>query len=40
VQDKEKANFCGYFVFSGRERAGADQAAKAKKALEDLFKKK
>ena len=37
--DKEKANFCGYFVFSGRERTGAEPAVKARKALEDLFKK-
>lgn len=39
VSDKEKANFCGYFVFAGRREWDADQAAQAKKALEDLFKK-
>jgi len=38
VVEKEKANFCGYFVFSGRER-GADASAKSKKVLDDLFKK-
>lgn len=41
VRDKEKANFCGYFVFaeSREQRASSDSAAEqARKALEDLFK--
>ncbi len=38
--DKEKANFCGFFKFIEGGREGNDQVAKAKLALEALFKKK
>jgi hypothetical protein len=40
VREKEKANFCEYFVF-GENRSGVTDAgsALARKALDDLFKK-
>lgn len=40
VREKEKANFCDYFVFV-EDRVAAQDAggAKARKALDDLFRK-
>jgi hypothetical protein len=39
VREKEKANFCDYFVFAKNRIAAADAAsAQARKALDDLFK--
>jgi len=42
VPDREKANFCDFFTFKdsepGQERA--DEVAKAKKAWDELFKKR
>jgi predicted RNA-binding Zn-ribbon protein involved in translation (DUF1610 family) len=42
VVEKEKANLCGYFEFAGRAGEGRHEsdAQKARKALDDLFKKK
>ena len=40
VADKEKANFCDYFVFADRAAASAGNAPEAaRKKLDDLFKK-
>jgi hypothetical protein len=41
VKDKNKGNFCDYFVFVelGPSRPTATEAEKARKALSDLFKK-
>jgi len=40
VADKEKANFCDYFVFSARAAAPAGTGAEAaRKKFDDLFKK-
>lgn len=41
VREKEKANFCGYFVFkeSGAREASDSAAEQARKTLGDLFKK-
>ena len=43
IMDKERANFCDYFVLKGSSAAGNghfDKTNKAKAALEALFKKK
>ncbi len=40
VVDKGKANFCEYFLFKGERKVRSNKQAKAKKALEDLFKRK
>lgn len=40
VPDKEKANFCGYFNFIEGAREENKEVAKAKAALDALFKKK
>lgn len=40
VPDKEKANFCGYFKMVEGAREENKEVAKAKSALEALFKKK
>jgi hypothetical protein len=40
VTDKEKANFCDYFVLKGAEGGVFPRETAAKQALEDLFKKK
>lgn len=42
VVEKEKSNFCGYFEFSGQAGGGSHETAaqKARKSLDDLFKKK
>ena len=38
VQDKERANFCGYFEpVAGRFRARGDAPDRAREALESLF---
>ena len=38
VQDKEKANFCDYFIPGGKPgRRGTDKSDEAKKKFEDLF---
>ena len=38
VKDKERANFCDYFVFAETSGAAVD-ADRAKRALNELFKK-
>jgi len=40
VVDKEKANFCEHFALRGDDSNCLGKEAEAKKALEDLFKKK
>jgi hypothetical protein len=40
VGDKERSNFCEYFVFGREASAEKKEDAKAKRLLEDLFKKK
>ena len=40
VGDREKANFCTYFVPGSAGKAMTREASAAKKKLEDLFKKK
>jgi len=40
VREKEKANFCDYFVFAGNRIAAADAGnAQARKTLDALFGK-
>lgn len=41
VRDKAKANFCDLFSFAEQagQGGGADDAEKARKALDDLFRK-
>jgi hypothetical protein len=40
VREKEKANFCDYFVFAENRPAAADAGnALARKKLDDLFKR-
>ncbi len=39
VVDKERANFCDYFVPAGSTRRNVNTAREAKQALEALFKK-
>ena len=42
IVDKERANFCDFFVVKGSKKAGGsiNRAKDAKMALENLFKKK
>ncbi len=43
ITDKERANYCDYFLLRGSKKKGsgsANRAKDAKRALEDLFKKK
>jgi hypothetical protein len=40
VVDKERANFCDYYIPRGSARKSVDRAADARQALEALFKKK
>ena len=40
VVDKDRANFCDYFVLKGAKGSEGGREAVAKQALEDLFKKK
>ena len=40
VVDKERANFCDYFIIKGAKENLSGKEAIAKQALEDLFKKK
>jgi len=40
VVDKDRANFCDYFVLKGAKGSEGGREAMAKQALEDLFKKK
>ena len=40
VVDKERANFCEYYLPRGSRRRSVNKAADAKQALEALFKKK
>ncbi|MBW2063637.1 MAG: hypothetical protein JRJ03_01770 [Deltaproteobacteria bacterium] len=42
ILDKERANFCDYFVIRGSKQGGGshNRTKEAKKALEALFKKK
>jgi len=39
VVDKERSNFCDYFVFKGSAQKKVNKADDAKKALNALFKK-
>lgn len=39
VVDKERANFCDYFIIKGARENVSGKEAMAKQALEDLFKK-
>jgi hypothetical protein len=39
VREKDKANFCDFFVFSDRTAAPANDASRARAALDDLFRK-
>jgi len=39
VVDKERANFCDYFVPAGSVRRNVNTASEAKRALESLFRK-
>lgn len=39
VREKDKANFCDFFVFSDRTATAGNDAGKARAALDDLFKK-
>lgn len=39
IVDKERANFCDYFVLRGSRQRSVNRAQEAKKALEALFKK-
>ena len=39
VVDKERANFCDYFVPRGSSRGSVNRTVEARKALEALFKK-
>ena len=41
VKDKERANFCDYFAFAetGKAAGTAADTDRAKKALDELFKK-
>ena len=40
VVDKERSNFCEYYIPRGSTRKSVNKAADAKQALEELFKKK
>lgn len=40
VVDKEKENFCDYFILKGTGESKSERTAATKQALEDLFKKK
>ena len=40
VVDKERENFCDYFILKGAKESEFGKKAIAKQALEDLFKKK
>ena len=40
IVDKERANFCEYFIPKGSARKNVDKTVDAKRALEDLFRKK
>ena len=40
IVDKERANFCDYFVPKGSARENVNKAQEARSALEALFKKK
>jgi hypothetical protein len=42
ITDKERANFCDYFLLRGSKRGSGsvNRKKEAKQALEDLFKKK
>jgi len=39
VVDKERSNFCDYFLFRGSAGHNVDKKKEAKKALDALFKK-
>ncbi|MBN2419440.1 MAG: hypothetical protein JXL81_08670 [Deltaproteobacteria bacterium] len=39
ITDKERANFCDYFVPRGSSQSKADRTQEAKRALENLFSK-
>lgn len=40
VVDKDRANFCDYFVLKGAKESESGRKAMAKQALDALFKKK
>lgn len=39
VREKTKANFCDFFMFADRAEGSTGEPDKARKALDDLFKK-
>jgi len=39
VHDKDRSNFCDYFVFGAATPAGVSPADEAKKKLQNLFKR-
>jgi hypothetical protein len=39
VREKDKANFCDFFVFSEASSGSAGEAGASRKALDDLFRK-
>ncbi len=39
VREKDKANYCDYFVFADRSDAGQTEVERSRNALDDLFKK-
>ena len=39
IVDKERSNFCDYFIPTGSTKGNVNTALEAKKALEALFKK-
>jgi hypothetical protein len=39
IVDKQRANFCDYFVLKGSSSGNVNRAKEARKALEALFKK-
>jgi hypothetical protein len=40
VIDKERANFCDYFIVRGSSKKKVNRTEEAKRALEELFRKK
>jgi len=40
VVDKERANFCDYFIVRGSSKKKVNRTEEAKRALEELFRKK
>ncbi len=40
IVDKERGNFCDYFILRGTREMGPGRKGAAKQALEDLFKRR